>query len=254
MTDESLRSEVIRIAADLPKGDGTRRKLLAALSEEQQWDLMKAIDKTKMPDGYVVHLEYPGVIFIGSKDDPLVELGATPEWEGENIIALQIGYDGNVDDGWDIKVRWTGDAKKDAKLYEKAMKASWDRIMEAVERVRRKNAPGLSDQQVSELIKAIDGTKLATGWQATSEYPGFIAIHKKDAPFSILATPDWEGSNIIAVGIEFEDGDQDHLDVLDVMWSGDVKKDKALWMQAMKQAWPGLKRKVEREYGYFDEM
>lgn len=58
MSDQNIRSEMLRIAAGLPKGDPTRRKLLASLKQSyQDFNFGDDIDEEYLPRGWFKALQ-----------------------------------------------------------------------------------------------------------------------------------------------------------------------------------------------------
>jgi len=113
---------------------------LGALTEDQEIQLFDAIEGTRFPNGWVAHIEHGDAILIENRDRTF-DIAATPEWEGQNVIGLQIlNEDGRHKDLGDLRVNWTGDSRKDAQLWKKALLREWKNIAKAVER-----AFGLTD-------------------------------------------------------------------------------------------------------------
>lgn len=108
-------------------------------------------------------------------------------------------------------------------------------------------------------VTGLPGESTENPPKAYWEYPGYIAIHVpawdrlarvKGMPrMWVAATPNWEGSgsNTLAIELTADDGTTiGAYDVDNIPWSYDMDEDRALWLQAIREQWPQIRKAMHR--------
>ena len=99
-------------------------------------------------------------------------------------------------------------------------------------------------------VTGLPGESTENPPKAYWEYPGYIAIHVPGMPHMwVAATPNWEGSgsNTLAIELTTDDGTTiDIYDVDNIPWSYDTDEDRELWLQAIREQWPQIRKAMHR--------